>query len=86
MLPAHLQEHLGGDMQNAFESWIGQQVVVQLAFGQIKVSLRGMLLRDQTETLLMRPEAGSDIEIAKTRVLAIEEVRRYSRSLSWRAF
>jgi hypothetical protein len=73
-------------MQNAFESWIGQQVVVQLALGQIKVSLRGMLLRDQTETLLMRPEAGSDIEIAKTRVLAIEEVRRCSRRLSWRAF
>jgi hypothetical protein len=86
MLPVHLQEHFGGDMQNAFESWIGQQVVVQLAFGQIKVSLRGMLLRDQTETLLMRPEAGSDIEIAKTKVLAIEEVRRSSRRLSWRAF
>jgi hypothetical protein len=73
-------------MQNAFESWIGQQVVVQLALGQIKVSLRGMLLRDQTETLLMRPAAGSDIEIPKTRVLAIEEVGRCSRNLSWRAF
>ena len=68
-------------MQNAFEWWIGQQVVVQLAFGQIKVSLRGMLLRDQTETLLMRPEAGSDIEITKTRVLAIEEAGRSFRSL-----
>ena len=72
-------------MQNAFEWWIGQQVVVQLAFRQIKVSLRGMLLRDQTETLLMRPDVGSDIEIAKTRVLAIEEVERCSRSLPWRA-
>jgi hypothetical protein len=72
-------------MQSAFESWIGQQVVVQLAFGQIKVSLRGMLLRDQTETLLMRPQAGSDIEIAKTRVLAIEEVGRCCRSLSGHA-
>lgn len=71
-------------MQNAFEWWIGQQVVVQLAFGQIKVSLRGRLFRDQTGTLLMRPEVGSDIEIAKTRVLAIEEVGRCSRSLPWR--
>jgi len=59
---------------------------VQLAFGQIKVSLRGMLLRDQTDTLLMRPEVGSDIEIAKTRVLAIEEVKRRSYSLPWRPF
>ena len=61
-------------MQSAFESWVGQEVVVQLAVGQIKMSLHGVLLRDQTETLLMRPEAGSDIEIAKTMVLAIEEV------------
>jgi hypothetical protein len=60
-------------MQSAFESWIGQQVVVQLGFGQNKVSVRGVLLRDQMETLLMRPEAGADIEIAKTKVLAIEQ-------------
>ena len=70
-------------MQNVFESWIGEQVVVQLAFGQTKVSLRGMLLRDQTETLLMKPQAGSDIEIAKTRILAIEEVPVAPRTLSW---
>ncbi len=68
-------------MQNAFDSWIGQQVVVQLAFGPIKVSLRGLLLRDHTETLVMRPEAGPDVEIAKARVLAIEEVGRCSNSL-----
>jgi|SRR5690242_1379769 hypothetical protein len=61
-------------MQNAFDWWIGQQAVLQIAFGQIKVSLRGMLLRVETETLLIRPEAGSDVEIAKTRILAIEEV------------
>jgi len=72
-------------MQNAFESWIGQQVVVQLGFGQIKFSLRGVLLRDQLETLLMRPEAGIDIEIAKTKILAIEQVERCSHSLPWRS-
>lgn len=70
-------------MQNVFESWIGQRVVVQLAFGQTRVSLRGMLLRDETETLLMKPQAGSDIEIVKTRILAIEEVAAAPRSLSW---
>jgi len=40
-----------------------------------------MFLRDQEKTLLMRPEAGPDIEITKTRVLAIEEVKRRSHSL-----
>jgi hypothetical protein len=73
-------------MQNPFQSWIGQIVVVQLAFGPAKVSLRGMFLRDQEKTLLMRPEAGPDIEIAKTRVLAIEQVKRRSHSLPWRPF
>jgi hypothetical protein len=58
---------------------------VQLGFGPIKVSLRGVLLRDQGETLLIRPEAGADIKIAKTRVLAIEEVERCPQSLEWRA-
>lgn len=68
-------------MQNAFQPWIGQVVVVQLAFGPGRVSLRGMFLQDQGKTLLMRPEVGPDIEIAKTRVLAMEEVKRHSHSL-----
>jgi len=70
---------------NAFDPWIGQEVVVQLGFGSIKVGLRGVLMRDQEETLLIRPEAGADIEIAKSKVLAIEEVQRCLESLQWRA-
>src|SRR5258707_12290229 len=84
MLPSRWQiAPRGVDMQNAFQSWIGQIVVVQLAFGPAKVSLRGMFLRDQEKTLLMSPESGPDIGIAKTRVLAIEEVNRRSRSFPW---
>ena len=63
-------------MQGAFESWIGQEVIVQVALGQIRVRLRGMLLKERTGTLLMRPAVGSDIEIPKTTVLAIEELVR----------
>lgn len=73
-------------MQNPFEWFIGQRVVVQLTVGEIKISLRGMLLREQAETLLMRLEVGPDIEIAKTKVLAIEEVGHRHRSFSWIAF
>jgi hypothetical protein len=67
---------IGGNVRNAFESWIGQELVVQLGFGPIKVSLRGVLVQDHGETLLIRPEAGADIKIAKTKVLALEEVER----------
>jgi hypothetical protein len=64
----------GEKMKNAFEPWVGQVVLVQVALGRVKLSLRGTLLRDRSESLLMRPEVGSDVEIPKTNVLAIEEV------------
>ena len=64
------------DMNNAFEPWIGRSIVMQLTLGRIKLRLRGTLLKDRNETLLVRPEAGSDVEIPKTNVLAIEEARR----------
>lgn len=77
MLHAHgYKKNLEASVRNAFESWMGQEVVVQLGFGLIKMSLRGVLLRDLRETLLLKPEAGPNIEIAKTKVLAIEEVER----------
>lgn len=49
---------------------------MQLTLGRIKLSLRGTLLKDRSETLLVRPEVGSDVEIPKTNVLAVEEARR----------
>jgi hypothetical protein len=61
-------------MQSAFESWIGHTVVVQMVLGQIKLSLRGELLEEQMDTLLMRPQFGPNLEICKTNVLAIEEM------------
>lgn len=67
---------MGDKVESAFERWIGQSVVVQLTLGRIKLSLRGTLLKDQSESLLVRPEAGSDVEIPKTKVLAIEESGR----------
>ncbi|HTQ61046.1 MAG TPA: hypothetical protein VMI32_12515 [Candidatus Solibacter sp.] len=68
-------------MKNAFEPWVGQVVLVQVTLGRIKLSLRGTLLKDRPETLLMKPEAGSEVEIAKTNVLAIEEAGR--RCTAW---
>jgi hypothetical protein len=60
-------------MKNAFEPWVGQAVLVWVALGQVKLGLRGTLLKDRCETVLVRPEAGADVEIPKTNVLAIEE-------------
>jgi hypothetical protein len=62
----------GGDGQN-IEPWIGRPVVV--------LSVRGTFLEDRDETLLVKPEAGSEGEIPKTNVLAIEESRRWTRPM-----
>ena len=69
-------------MQSAFESWVGQHVLVRLILGKIKVSLCGILLKDRTETLLLGPEIGSELEIPKNVILAIEEVALTSLSCS----
>ena len=39
----------------AFEPWIGQEVIVHLDFGLVKASMRGSLLQDLDETLVMKP-------------------------------
>ena len=68
-------------MGSTFEPWVGRPVVVQLGLGRIRLSFRGTFLEDRDETMLVRPEAGSDVEIPKTKVLAIEEARRLTKPM-----
>ena len=60
-------------MEAVFESWIGQPVIMRLTVGYIRLSLRGIVLKEGDETLLLRPDNGPDLEINKNAVLAIEE-------------
>ena len=60
-------------MDSAYEAWMGQPVVLQVALGDIKVPLRGTLLKDGGETVRMRIGEGWDVDIYKTMVLAVEE-------------
>jgi hypothetical protein len=60
-------------MHSAFAAWIGQPVVLQVALGDIKVPLRGKLLKEGGDTLRMRIGEGWDVDIYKTMVLAVEE-------------
>jgi len=62
-------------MEDLFQRWIGQPVVLQVTLGQLKISLRGKILQEHGDTLLMRPQCGPDLEISKTKLLAIEETR-----------
>ena len=60
-------------MDSAYAVWIGQPVVLQLALGDIKVPLRGKLLKDGGETVRMRIGEGWDVDIYKAMILAVEE-------------
>jgi hypothetical protein len=60
-------------MDSAFKTWIGQPVVLQVALGDIKVPLRGKLLKEGSETVRMRVGDGWDIDIYKAMILAVEQ-------------
>ena len=76
-------------METAFKAWIGQRVVLQVALGDIRVPLRGKLLKDGSElceaydavvllkdgddTVRMRIRDGWDVDIYKAMILAVEE-------------
>ena len=60
-------------MDSAFKAWIGQPVVLQLALGEIKVPLRGKILKEGGETLRMRIGEGWDVDIYKAMILTVEE-------------
>ena len=60
-------------MDSAYAAWIGQPVVLQVALGDIKVPLRGTLLKDGAETVRMRIGEGWDVDIYKAMILAVEQ-------------
>ena len=60
-------------MESAYAAWIGQPVVLQVALGDIKVPLRGTLLKDGSETVRMRIGEGWDVDIYKAMILAVEQ-------------
>jgi hypothetical protein len=60
-------------MDNAYRVWMGHAVVLQVALGDIKVPLRGRLLKEAGETVRMRIGDGWDVDIYKTMILAVEE-------------
>ena len=60
-------------MESVFKSWIGQPVVLQVALGDIKVPLRGKLLKDGDHTVRMRIGEGWDVDIYKAMILAVEQ-------------
>jgi hypothetical protein len=60
-------------MEIGYTAWVGQSVVLQVALGDIKVPLRGKLLKEGGETVRMRIGEGWDVDIYKAMILAVEQ-------------
>ena len=60
-------------MDSAYATWLGQPVVLQVALGDIKVPLRGKILKDLGDTIRIRIGDGWDVDIYKSMILAVEE-------------
>jgi hypothetical protein len=60
-------------MDSGYSAWIGLSVVLQVALGDIKVPLRGKLLKEAGDTVRMRIGDGWDVDIYKAMILAVEE-------------
>jgi len=60
-------------MQTGFNGWLGHAVILQVALGDIKVPLRGKLLKENGETVRMRIGEGWDVDIYKAMILGVEE-------------
>jgi hypothetical protein len=60
-------------MKSVYRTWIGQPVVLQVALGDIRVPLRGTLLRDGDLTVRMRIGDGWDVDIYKEMIMGVEQ-------------
>jgi hypothetical protein len=60
-------------MGGGFAAWVGQPVVLQVVLGDIKIPLRGKLLRDGIDTVKVRIGEGWDVDIYKNMILDVEE-------------
>jgi hypothetical protein len=60
-------------MEAGFNAYLGHSVVLQVALGDIRVPLRGRLLKEGGETVRMRIGEGWDVDIYKAMIMAVEE-------------
>lgn len=60
-------------MQSPFETWVGKNVMLQVAAGDLKVPVRGTILGETDKALKFRIGDGWDVEIFKSMIMAVEE-------------
>lgn len=60
-------------LRSAFATWVGQTVILQVAVGEFRVPLRGVILDESDAAIRFRVGECWEIDIFKDMVLAVEE-------------
>ncbi len=60
-------------MSNAYAPWLNQAVILQVATGDLRVSLRGIIVGESSNAIRFRLDQSWDVDIFKNMILAIEE-------------
>jgi hypothetical protein len=60
-------------MESAYAAWMGQQVVLQVSAGDLRVPLRGKIVGESKDAVRIRVGDGWDVDIYKAMILAVEE-------------
>ena len=60
-------------MPSAYMTWLGQQVILQVAAGELRVPLRGVIVGESDAAIRFRVGDGWDIDVYKPMILAVEE-------------
>jgi hypothetical protein len=60
-------------MQGGYSLWLGQPVILQVAAGDMRVPLRGVIVGESKDSVRFRIGDGWDVDIYKSMVLAVEE-------------
>jgi hypothetical protein len=59
-------------MEGGYALWMGQPVVLQVLAGNLRVPLRGRLVRETDDVVRLRIADSWDVDIFKSMVLAVE--------------
>ncbi len=59
--------------QGGYALWLGQPVILQVAAGETRVPLRGVIVSESKDAVRFRIGDGWDVDIFKSMVLAVEE-------------
>jgi hypothetical protein len=60
-------------MPSAYTTWLGQSVILQVAAGELRVPLRGVIVGESDVAIRFRVGDGWDIDVYKPMILAVEE-------------